>query len=227
MAGAGESHLYALEAPEDRNELPSSRSRWLAETMRARLLSGVFRPGQWIRESLLREEFGVSNGPVREALQELIADKLLERVPYRGVRVILLDAKDVVELFQLRSVMMEFASELAARRRDPAAIAKAPEILAYVEWASQESHPMTGAFTTWVAEASGNARLAQAWRDLNMQTQLYVTLTRTSQSSFAHSVEHIKALIKAIAAGDADAAKEHAREFTRAQVGALGLDVTF
>lgn len=225
MAAQGASPLYALDEREDRFELPSSRSRWLAETLRARLLSGAYRPGQWIREATLREEFGVSNGPVREALQELMADKLLERVPYRGVRVVALEAADVVELFQLRSAMMELAAELAASRRDPVAMAKVPEILAYVEWSSEGQRPLTGAFTTWVAEASGSARLAQSWHDLYLQTQLYVTETRTSSLSFALSLEHIKALIAAIAAGEPAAARSHAREFTRAQVAALGLDI--
>jgi DNA-binding GntR family transcriptional regulator len=225
MARPGESRLHLVDEPEDRLELPASRSRWLAETLRARLLSGVYRPGTWIREATIRAEFGVSNGPVREAFQELMADKLLERVPYRGFRVVELAASDVVELFQLRSAMMELAAELAARRRDPVAIALVPEILAYVEWSSQASRPLTGAFTTWVAEASGNARLAQAWHDLYLQTQLYVTETRTSQLSFALSLSHIKALIGAIADGDAAAAREHARAFTGAQVAALGLDI--
>lgn len=224
MSIASASGVRAVGEPGDRLELPSPRSRWLAATLRARLLGGVFRPGQWIREAALREEFGVSNGPVREALQELMADKLLERVPYRGVRVVELEASDVVELFQLRSAMMELAAELAARRQDPVALAKVPEILAYVEWSSQASRPLTGTFTTWVADASGNARLARAWYDLYLQTQLYVTETRMSHACFALSLEHIKALIAAVAAGDPHAASSHARAFTRAQVNALGLD---
>jgi DNA-binding GntR family transcriptional regulator len=225
MARARGTVLQAVDAPGDPAPAASSRSRWLANTLRARLLSGGYRPGQWIREATLREEFGLSNGPVREALQELMADKLLERVPYRGVRVIVLEERDIVELFQLRSAMMELAAELAARRHDPGAIAKAPAILAYVEWSSERSRPLTGDFTTWVAEASGNARLAQAWYDLYLQTQLYVSETRSGQPDFAISLEHIKALIAAIAAGEPEAARAHARAFTRAQVGALGFDI--
>jgi DNA-binding GntR family transcriptional regulator len=203
---------------------PSSRARWLARLLRERLLGGAFRPGEWIREAALREEFGVSNGPVREALQELIADGLLERVPYRGVRLIALDDRDIVELFQLRSALLELAAELAARRRDPGAMARIPEILAYIDWSSQAPRPLTGTFTTWLAEASGSTRLARTWHDLYMQTQLYVTESRASER-FGNVVEHIKALIGAVAAGDGERAREHARTFTRAQVEALGLEM--
>jgi DNA-binding GntR family transcriptional regulator len=201
---------------------PSSRARWLARLLRERLLGGAFRPGEWIREVALREEFGVSNGPVREALAELIADGLLERVPYRGVRLIALDDRDIVELFQLRSAMLELAAELAARRRDPAAMARIPEILAYVDWSSQAPRLLTGDFTTWLAEASGSTRLVRAWHDLFMQTQLYVSESRASKR-FGDIVVQIKALIGAIADGDAPRAREHARAFTQAQVAALGL----
>lgn len=203
---------------------PSSRARWLARLLRERLLGGAFRPGEWIRETTLREEYGVSNGPVREALQELIADGLLERVPYRGVRLIALDDRDVVELFQLRSAMLELAAALAARRRDPAAMARIPEILAYIDWSSQAPRPLTGDFTTWLAEASGSTRLARSWHDLFMQTQLYVSESRASER-FGDIVEQIKALIGAIADGDSARAREHARAFTQAQVAALGLEM--
>jgi DNA-binding GntR family transcriptional regulator len=203
---------------------PSSRAGWLARVLRERLLGGAFRPGEWIREATLREEFGVSNGPVREALHELIADGLLERVPYRGVRLIALDDRDVLELFQLRSALMELAAELAACRRDPAAMARIPEILAYIDWSSQAPRPLTGTFTTWLAEASGSTRLARAWHDLYMQTQLYVTESRASEH-FGTVVDHIKALIGAVAGGDAQSAREHARAFTQEQVAALGLEI--
>jgi DNA-binding GntR family transcriptional regulator len=213
-----------IESAESPPVPPSSRASWLARLLRERLLGGAFRPGEWIREATLREEFGVSNGPVREALQELIADGLLERVPYRGVRLIALDDRDVLELFQLRSAMLELAAELAARRRDPGAMARIPEILAYIDWSSQAPRPLTGTFTTWLAEASGSTRLARAWHDLFMQTQLYVSESRANER-FGEVVEHIKALIAAVASGDAPSAREHARAFTAAQVAALGLEV--
>jgi DNA-binding GntR family transcriptional regulator len=213
-----------IESADRHPALPSSRAGWLARVLRERLLGGAFRPGEWIREATLREEFGVSNGPVREALHELIADGLLERVPYRGVRLIALDDRDVLELFQLRSAMMELAAELAARRRDPAAMARIPEILAYIDWSSQAPRPLTGTFTTWLAEASGSTRLARAWHDLYMQTQLYVTESRASEH-FGTVVDHIKALIGAVAGGDTQSAREHARAFTQEQVAALGLEI--
>ena len=44
----------------------------LASVLRERIVTGVYAPGEWIRESLLAQEFGYSNGPIREALQLLV-----------------------------------------------------------------------------------------------------------------------------------------------------------
>ena len=208
------------------SEPPFSRAYWLAETLRARLLGGVYRPGQWIREATLRKEFAVSNGPVREALQVLIADKLLERIPYCGVRVVCLEPQDIVELFQLRSAMMELAAEIAAKKRLPDALAKIPEILEFLELNFEKKQPFLGVVTTWVAESSGSARLARAWHELFLQTQLYIPETRAHRANFERALQHIKAMIAAIAAGEPEVARIHARAFTRAQVEALGLDMT-
>jgi len=48
-----------------------SRTEWLADILRERILNGTYAPGERIREIQLRNEFGFSNGPIREAYGEL------------------------------------------------------------------------------------------------------------------------------------------------------------
>src|SRR6478735_5030445 len=95
-----------------------SRPEWLVTVVRDRILQGQYKPGDRIREAELQQEFGLSNGPVREALQRLVADGILDRSPWRGVRVVQLTKEEIVELFQLRLALLEYAAELAARRAD-------------------------------------------------------------------------------------------------------------
>jgi DNA-binding FadR family transcriptional regulator len=92
-----------------------SRAQWLAEILRERIISGAYQPGERIREAQLREEFGFSNGPIREALQKVVAAGLAESAPWQGVRVRLLDQTQILELFQVRLALLEYAAELAAR----------------------------------------------------------------------------------------------------------------
>ncbi|MCB2001946.1 MAG: GntR family transcriptional regulator, partial [Rhodoferax sp.] len=72
----------------------------LASVLRERIVTGVYAPGEWIRESLLAQEFGYSNGPIREALQLLVGEGLLVRATWRGVRVVELSGREIVEIFQ-------------------------------------------------------------------------------------------------------------------------------
>jgi DNA-binding GntR family transcriptional regulator len=55
--------------------------------LRQRILSGQFAPGMAVREQVLAEEFGVSRGPIRDALLTLTKEGLLHARPNVGVRV--------------------------------------------------------------------------------------------------------------------------------------------
>src|SRR5579862_1143285 len=154
-------------------EPPAGRAEWLAGVLRARLWDGEYRPRQWIRENVLRAEFGLSNGPVREALQALVAEGLLERVPYCGMRVVALSDREIVELLQVRAALLELGAELAARRGEQAILAHAPQVLAQINLQS-EPRPAPGHLTNWVIEAAGNRALAQSWERVAGQARMYV-----------------------------------------------------
>ena len=205
---------------------PAGRAEWLAGQLRQRLWDGAYRPQQWMRENTLRAEFGLSNGPVREALQLLVAEGLLERVPYCGIRVIGLSDREVVELFQLRLALLELAAELAARRADAAMLARAPAVLAQVR-ANHKGNPppAPGHLMGWVVEASGNAQLARSWERLAGQARLYIYESTRRAADPAAMTQHAEALIGAIVAGRPAQARKAVRALTQQQVRDLGLDL--
>ncbi|GAA4905799.1 GntR family transcriptional regulator [Actinomycetospora succinea] len=84
----------------------------VALQLRERILSGVLRPGTFLRPDRLAVELGVSPTPVREALQALRADDMVRALPRRGFVVAPLDRDDVVDLF---AVQAQLTGELAAR----------------------------------------------------------------------------------------------------------------
>jgi DNA-binding GntR family transcriptional regulator len=205
---------------------PTGRAEWLAGVLRQRLWSGGYRPHQWIRENSLRTEFGLSNGPVREALQLLVADGLLERVPYCGIRVVALSGQEVVELFQLRLALLELAAELGARRQDRDALARAPSVLDQVRRNLHETPPPApGHLMGWVVEASGNVQLMRSWEKLAGQARLYIYESARRSADPDAMTQHAERLVAAIVAGKPAEARKAVRALTQHQISDLGLDL--
>jgi len=86
----------------------------VAEQMRAAILNGHYKPGEWLRQERLAHDFGVSQMPVREALKELAAEGLIEHVPYRGARVIVFSIHDILDLYSHRAFLESRAASIAA-----------------------------------------------------------------------------------------------------------------
>jgi DNA-binding GntR family transcriptional regulator len=86
----------------------------VAEQMRAAILSGHYKPGEWLRQERLAQDLGVSQMPVREALKELAAEGLIEHVPYRGARVVVFSLHDILDLYSHRSFLEGRAAFIAA-----------------------------------------------------------------------------------------------------------------
>ncbi|HND47176.1 MAG TPA: GntR family transcriptional regulator [Anaerolineales bacterium] len=87
----------------------------VADKMRAAILDGQYKPGEWLRQERLAQELGVSQMPVREALNELVNEGLIEHVPYRGARVIQFSIEDVIDLYEHRAFLEGRAAYFAAQ----------------------------------------------------------------------------------------------------------------
>lgn len=86
----------------------------VADRLRADILDGRIRPGEWLRQERLAQLHGVSQMPVREALKLLASEGLVEHVPYRGVRVVEFSPEDVEDLYRCRAFIEAMAAQHAA-----------------------------------------------------------------------------------------------------------------
>lgn len=89
------------------------------DVLHEKIISGAYKPGDWLRQDDIATQLGVSMTPVREALDLLVSAGLAERVPYRGVRVREASTKDVVEAYGLRLVLEVVVAQEAARHITP------------------------------------------------------------------------------------------------------------
>lgn len=78
------------------------------------IVKGELIAGAKISEAELTTRYGVSRGPLREALRRLEARKLLTRIPHVGVRVVELSIAELLEMYQVREVLEGMAARLAA-----------------------------------------------------------------------------------------------------------------
>ncbi|MES2412294.1 MAG: GntR family transcriptional regulator [Pseudomonadota bacterium] len=211
--------------------MPSAtRADWLADVLRRRVMEGVYKPGERIRESALQQEFGISNGPTREALQQIVADGIAERAPWRGVSIVELDKGKLIELFQVRLALLEYGAELAARKITPKGIAQAEALKlelnqTFDKMGSQAaSHPsFSGQLSKWLLSVAGNTLMQQLWNTAMLRTLVYVDLSLRANAG-EESRGHINSLIDAIVAGNPQAAREAARVLTRQTLHDLDID---
>jgi DNA-binding GntR family transcriptional regulator len=87
----------------------------IAKRLRAAILASEIKPGEWLRQEQLAHKFGVSHTPVREALQDLVGEGLVEHIPYRGIRVIEFSVADLQDLYASRAFLEGLAARFAAQ----------------------------------------------------------------------------------------------------------------
>jgi DNA-binding GntR family transcriptional regulator len=92
----------------------SSKQDLVYETIRGRLASGEYPPGQRINVAEISRELGISNIPAREALRRLEAEGWLEHSPNAGMHVAARDAQTWVDLMTPFAVLAGFATAEAA-----------------------------------------------------------------------------------------------------------------
>jgi DNA-binding GntR family transcriptional regulator len=97
-------------------ELAGTLTAQVYEILKERILSRELPPGTRLKHIELATRFGVSSTPVREAIQQLENDGLVETFPYRGSVVKQLSAKDIRDIYDVRVALESLAVRLAASR---------------------------------------------------------------------------------------------------------------
>ncbi|RMQ43179.1 GntR family transcriptional regulator [Pseudomonas cichorii] len=84
--------------------------------IQAAIVKGEIAPGSKISEPELARTYGISRGPLREAIHRLEGQRLLVRIPHVGARVVSLSHAEMIELYEIRESLEGMACRLAAER---------------------------------------------------------------------------------------------------------------
>jgi DNA-binding GntR family transcriptional regulator len=151
--------------------------------------------------------FGVSVGPVREAIRRLTGEGLLEFTPHRGASVRMFNERDVRETFQVREALEGYVARLAAQnvhRGDYAArlVACQQRLHETANAAADELSDVRQTFHDLLYEIAGNAMLQEAalrvtFPVFRLQFNRLTGTARARQSLLEHDE-----IIAAILSGD-------------------------
>jgi DNA-binding GntR family transcriptional regulator len=154
-----------------------SRPELIAERLRAAVATGALAPAQQLGEVELARAFGVSRGPLREAMARLVAEGLLVNIPHRGIFVAELTDEDVADIYAVRTAIETAAAKLIVTREADRAVRRLRDACAQMKNAvmSGDSAAMSDAdhlFHTILVEESGSRRLLRSAQTLLVETRM-------------------------------------------------------
>jgi DNA-binding GntR family transcriptional regulator len=193
------------------------------DVLHEKVISGIYKPGDWLRQEDIATQLGVSMTPVREALDLLVSAGLAERVPYRGVRVRQISPKDVAEAYGLRLVLEAVIAQEAARHITDAQIQSLEGMIEVMKKHDtlkemSDERKMSREFHSAIAEASRNdlliklyAIVANAFPDWLLYEALFRNPELLADSTATTLKEHI-AIVDALTDRDGDRAARESVE---------------
>jgi len=176
------------------------------------------RPGERINEVVLARELDASRTPLREALNRLVAERLIDFQPGRGFFCRPLDPERIYDLYEMRQIIEEAAVGLATERASDDAIRTLKDDLyrdglAYQGRTVREVTAFDEAFHIGIAELAGNAELVRQLRNINERIRFIRWIDMASKVRQTKG-EH-RAIMDAIEARAADRAVEVMRSHIR------------
>jgi len=110
-------------------QVPPSKTDLCYSSLHAAILRGDLKPGSRIVIDELARQMGVSSIPIREALQRLQAEGLVDTAPHVGARVAEMDSHSIYEIFELKEAMEIISGRAACQRMSEDELQKAESIL--------------------------------------------------------------------------------------------------
>lgn len=154
------------------NEHVGDGARSVYDELRSQIVDGSLSPGTHLVEGPLAKSFGVSRTPIREALSQLVYDGLLERHE-RGMRVRVLKAEDILEIYEVRIALERAAARAAAERRTELDLGRLGHTLAEMQGLDADAidlrPKLAHAFHFAIWRASHNTTLVETLESVHLR----------------------------------------------------------
>jgi len=189
----------------------SSLANLVQEEIERAILAGDYAPGTKLIEAVLAQKMGVSRGPVREAFRMLEEAGLVRTEKNRGVFVREVPLDEALEIFDIRASMEELVGRQLAVSIQPAQLKEIRALVDAMEKAvkaqdADQYHLLNLQFHDRLVEMTGNRKLTALYRKLIKELSLFRRRNLDDSLVLPLSVGEHRQILKAIAAGDAEAA---------------------
>jgi DNA-binding GntR family transcriptional regulator len=191
---------------------PSQSLRDVAyEAIKHRIITCVFKPGDYINEAYVSGSIGIGRTPVHQAIDRLMQDGLLEVIPRKGIIVKPISLDEVVQITEVRRVNEPYCVRLAAERADNNDIAILSDILHRADaWTDvrniEQMMLLDREFHMTLARVARNAVLATILQNLNERSLRFWFISLTVNDHQREVQQEHRAIFEAIRGRDAAAA---------------------
>jgi DNA-binding GntR family transcriptional regulator len=185
----------------------------VAEYLMESILKGALNPGDKIVESKLARELSISQGAVREAIRDLIAQGVLETEPYKGTRIRTLTKDQLNDYYDVRTEIEALAVRWSVLRHqskylDLSFLKSCVDSMKYCvdnnDSKNMRKHDM--AFHLAIVQGAHSESLEKAWNSLGNYYWTYIAVYYDHAASLleAQVVKH-RTMYEAIASADINA----------------------
>lgn len=196
-----------------------SRTQFVQEEIKRRILTGEFAPGQSLVEAELAARFGVSKTPVREALKTLTGTGLVVTSEYKGVTVRRVDAGMAREIYDVRLLLEPEAVRRSVRRGALSDAAREALDRAGEAGDPAERSLANREFHRALYAPCGNPLLTRMLDEVRDQAALVSAVAWAADPSWEREAREHREILRLVVAGDADGAADalydHIASFVR------------
>ncbi len=196
------------------------------DRLRDLIVQGELAPGSRLNERVLTARLGVSRTPLREAIKLLATEGLVDLLPNRGAVVAPIDPARIAETLTVMGALESLAGELVCAQASDESLADI-RALHYEMLAMHARRDLDGYFRynqaihLKIVEASGNAVLAQTYRQLNANVRRVRYMANLSAERWDAAVQEHEAILAALNARDAARLKRLLRDHLAAKLASV------
>ena len=189
----------------------------VAERLRERIFAHELRPGTWIDEQAVAEQYGISRTPLREALKVLAAEGLVTLKPRRGCYVTEISEQDLDEIFSVLALLEGQCAATTAEHASDQQIDELVQIHEDLEEAAARGDidrffEGNQAFHARLQQITGNHWLQHCIEDLRKVVKLSRHHSLFSEGRLEQSLSEHQRILDAFLSRDPSLAEARMRE---------------